>query len=273
MENITSKDNQRLKHLRRVRDGQERTKVFIEGQRLADEALRSDLEINEVFASESFANSRRSGELLGKLEGIGAPIYVVSDSIFPSITDTKTSQGIILTARRPADAAERIEKNLRANAGGIPLVIVLFEVNNPANLGAIVRTMEAAGAAGVIVTVNSADAFSPKAVRGSMGSIFRIPVWQNVEMTAVSKWVVEQKLRITTVDIRRGLNYTEIDWVQPRLLVFGSEARGLKEFGHDNDADSITIPMKNSVESLNLAVAAGIILFEACRQIEESRRS
>lgn len=266
MEKIESRGNRRLKHLRRVREGKERNEIFIEGLRVADEAVRSELKIGEAFISQSLLASSRCRELCGKLRSGGTSIFQVADSIFPTITDTRNSQGIILTALRPENASERIEMNLRATAGELPVVVFLYEVNNPSNLGAIVRTAEAAGAAGVIISKNSADAFSAKAIRGSMGSIFRVPVWQNVEPQSIREWAVEQGLRITATDVHGGKSYFEIDWLCPRLLVFGSEAWGLTEFNRDSMVETIMVPMRNAVESLNLAVACGIILFEANRQ-------
>lgn len=271
MEKIESRENRRLKHLRRVREGKERNEIFIEGLRLADEAVQSAIEIREAFISQSLLASGRFRESCGKLRSGGTPIFEVADSIYSTITDTKNSQGIILTALRPGSAAERITENLLSQSGGLRIAVFLYQVSNPANLGAIVRTAEAAGAAGVIISKNSADAFSPKAIRGSMGSVFRVPVWQNVEPQAIREWAAKNGLRVAAADVNGDKSYWETDWLCPRLLVFGSEAWGLKEFNSESGVETIIVPIKNSVESLNLAVACGIILFEANRQFCTNR--
>ena len=140
------------------------------------------------------------------------------------------------------------------------------EINNPSNLGAILRTTEAAGVAGVIISTNSADAFAAKAVRASMGAAFRIPVWYNAEFYEVLNWAAANNLTVTACDVSAALSYTDIDWKLSRLLVFGSEAHGLDSDDLGKIQEKINIPMANQVESLNLSVSAGIILFEAKRQ-------
>jgi TrmH family RNA methyltransferase len=145
-------------------------------------------------------------------------------------------------------------------------VIFLFEINNPSNLGAIFRTAEAAGAAGVIISAKSAAAFSPKAMRAALGANLRLPIWENARFEQVLIWASETKAITTAADINAVKKYTEIDWNQPRLLIFGSEAHGLSENARTSIEELIYIPMQNDVESLNLAVSCGIILFEAHRQ-------
>lgn len=263
---IRSRENRRLKFVRRVRDSREPNAIFVEGTRLAYEAIRSDIEIHEAYVSQAFTKNDRNSGCHDRLAQRGAVIFEVADSIFASIADTKTSQGIVIIAARPKVGQEGIEENLRNGSCVARLVVYLHEINNPLNLGAIIRIVEAAGISGIILSERSADPFSPKAIRGSMGSAFRVPVWQNVRLGPACEWARRNGLRITTASACSGMSYSEIDWTQPKFLVFGSEAWGLKDFVPDADTDSIMIPMKNAVESLNLAVSCGIILFEACRQ-------
>ena len=190
-------------------------------------------------------------------------IVELPDKIFRSIADTEQPQGIVLIAKRPKTSIENIES--RITSALLPIVIFLKEINNPSNLGAILRTAEAAGVAGVIVSKNSADVFSPKALRGAMGASFRLPVWDNAGFDEVLRWA-KRKLVTTAADVSVSAGYTQIDWKTPRLLIFGSEAHGLNPSELEQINEMITIPMENAVESLNLAVSAGIILFEAKRQ-------
>ena len=151
-----------------------RGQIFIEGRRLVSEALRSHVKINESFVAEDFEDET----LIQGIADIGSDILQLPISLFRSIADTDHSQGVILLAERPREFIDIT----RWRSAGLPVFIFLHEVNNPSNLGAVLRTAEAAGAAGVFVSSNSADAFSPKALRSSMGSAFRLKVREGADL-------------------------------------------------------------------------------------------
>ncbi|HQZ97604.1 MAG TPA: RNA methyltransferase [Pyrinomonadaceae bacterium] len=257
---ITSRDNGRLVNLRKVRHGKDAASIFIEGRRLTEEALRSPLVLDECFVSDAFDGE----DLVNAVNARGATVYFVADRLFASISDTKTPQGILVTAKRPKSGNNLIEDNLAS--AGLPLVLFLKEINNPSNLGAVLRTAEAADIAGVAVSTNSTDAFSSKSIRASMGAVFRLPVWENVGFEEITKWAKANDLSTIASDISASVRYTEIDWTKPRLMIVGSEAHGLNVSELAGVDEKIVIQMENGVESLNLAVATGIILFEAKRQ-------
>ena len=261
---ITSRDNQRLKFARRVRDGIEDDLIYVEGARLAEEVLHSNLKISDVLFTESYSQTERGGSFLQTIENFNSA--EVSQNIFDSISDTKNSQGIIVICEKPPTGKSFIERNLSANEN-LPLVILLHQINNPANLGAILRTCEAVNIAGVILTTNSADAFSPKALRGAMGASLRLPIWMGADFFEVLDWARTKDLISVSADVNAARSYLEIDWIKPRLLIFGSEAHGLSAKEKETIDESLLIPMENKVESLNLAVSCGVILFEAKRQI------
>lgn len=260
-EKITSRDNRRLVHARKVRDGRIAEQIFIEGRRLAKEALRSGIELDECFVTESFDD----GDVLDMVSQLGVSIANLPDRIFGSIADTKQSQGIILIGKRPASALELIEGRLKRSR--IPIVVFLEAINNPSNLGAILRTAEAADAAGVIVSKNSADVFSPKALRSAMGSAFRLAVFDHADLWDILRWARSVDLVIMGASANGDKSYLDIEWNIPRLLILGSEAHGLSESDMKQVDEVIRIPMDKKVESLNLAVSCGIFLFEAKRQI------
>ena len=257
---ITSRDNERIKIARKTRDGDEE-RIFIEGLRLVEEALRADLKISDIFFTENFAKNQRHRDFLNRASRFN--LNEISDKVFDSLADTKTSQGVVLIARKPSTGKDKIEANLVKDA---PLVVVLHRINNPSNLGAILRTAEAADVSGIIVTGNSADAFSPKALRGAMGAAFRLPLWTDAEFSEVLRWARERNLISVAADVKAEKSYSEIDWNKPRLLIFGSEAHGLSSEETAKIEEMLKIPMANGVESLNLAASAAVILFEARRQ-------
>ncbi len=268
---IISRDNQRIKYARKVSDGRVKEAIFVEGARLAEEVLRAGLEIFDVLFTEQFRQSEHGGLILQNVAAKTDSLAEVPEQIFNSVAATKHSQGIIIIAAKPITGKIEIETNLAKNQGQLPLFILLHQINNPSNLGAILRTAEAAGVSGVISTENSADVFSPKALRGAMGAAFRMPMWTNAAFDEVLHWAKEKDLVSVCADVNAEKSYTEIDWNVPRLLIFGSEAHGLSAEERAAIDESLIIPMENSVESLNLAVACGVILFEAKRQNEETR--
>lgn len=264
---ITSRDNQRLVHARKVRDGHSSGSIFIEGKRLALEALRSALDISVCFVSQRFAESSANVEIVGGLTVESHYIFELPDRVFRSIAATDNSQGVILIAERPINSVDAIERHLISQSK-LPIVVFMLRANNPSNLGAILRTAEASGVAGVVVSGESADVFSPKAIRASMGAAFRLPIWTGADFEKVMNWADRLGLRSTAIVTNSQVSYSQADLRIPRLLVFGSEAHGIYQGEINRVAESISIPMENHVESLNLGVAAGIILFEAKRQTE-----
>jgi len=262
---ITSRDNQRLKTARKVRDGNIEDLIFVEGLRLCQEVLRSNLKVDEIFFAESFTKNERGEEFLAKVSTKNIAVAKVSEKVFQSLADTKTSQGIVLISQKPSTGKSVVEVSLQKIKRDFPLVVLLHQINNPANLGAILRTCEAVGVAGVILTENSADAFSPKALRGAMGASFRLPIWEHADFFEAIYWAKEHNLVSVCADINAEKSYLEIDWKKPRLLIFGSEAHGLSAEERAAVDESLVIPMENEVESLNLAVSCGVILFEAKR--------
>lgn len=264
---ITSRDNQKLKNARKTRDGKVAELIFVEGLRLGEECLRSNVQIVEAFYIDGFPKKGRGSDLLNLLLERNIEVFEVPEQIFNSVAATKTSQGIILIAKRPKTERSSIETGLASNKTRFPLFILLHEVNNPNNLGGILRTAEAAGVAGIILTNGSAYPFSPKALRASMGAAFRLPIWDNADFSEVLEWASANDLNSLYADPRSKNSYFNIDWRKARLLVFGSEAHGLAASEIEQIGETCLIPMDNNVESLNLSVSCGIILFEAKRRI------
>lgn len=260
-ETISSKDNSRLKAARAVRDGREPGKLLVEGVRLFREALRSDLSLEDVFISTDVFETPQIRELRELVLTSRSAISTVAAKAFDSITDTENSQGIVGIARRPEFLLEGIRANTQSG-----LIVFLNKINNPSNLGAIVRTAEAAGVSATITSKDSADAYSPKAVRASMGSAFRLPIIQGIEFESVLEWARERKVRTVAADVNSNIDYTDLKWEGSTLLILGSEAHGLNPGEIRLIDETVFIPMENDVESLNLAVSVGIILFEAKRQ-------
>jgi RNA methyltransferase, TrmH family len=268
IQSITSRDNAKIKYAKSVRDGRDKELIFIEGVRLAEEILRSSIRCREAFISDAVIGGERIHNIVSELRNAGAAVFMLNEKIADSLADTKNGQGIVILADRPSQSS--FSDLMPITGVGIPTVVFLDKVNNPANLGAVVRTAEAAGAAGLIISERSADPFSPKALRASMGSAFRLPIATGAAFGDVQVWAKASGLVSTAADISASALHTRTDWTKPRLLVLGSEANGLEAAVIDQIDELTLIEMDNGVESLNLAVACGIILFEAKRQNGDS---
>lgn len=258
---ITSRDNSLLRHARAVRDGKVPESIFVEGLRLCEEALRSGIKIEAVIYSERLVRKDRALGLIRELEQVADKTASVSEKLLDSISYTKTPQGIVMLASRPSVPADQFSER----QGETPLVVILHRINNPVNVGAILRTAEAAGVTGVITTAGTADPFSPKALRGAMGATFRLPTWSGIDYQEAIEWGRQHRIQIACADVHAGQSFTEIDFSLPTAIVMGAESEGLSAEEVAVADIAVKIPMKGSTESLNVAVAAGILLYEAGR--------
>ncbi|HLL74422.1 MAG TPA: RNA methyltransferase [Pyrinomonadaceae bacterium] len=260
---ITSRHNPLAQRARAVRDGRDAARVFVEGLRLCEEAARSGLTVEEVLFTERFAAGDRGARLLADLRASGrVNIAEVSEGVLASVSDTKTPQGVALVARRPATDRESFERALPAE----PLLVVLHGVGNPSNAGAALRVAEAAGTAGVVSTAGSTDLLSPKSLRGSMGSAFRLPLWTGAGFGEVLAWCRSRGVLTVSTDLAAESAHTEVDWTGACAIVCGAEAGGLADEEAAATDQRVRIPMRPPVESLNVAVALAVVLYEAARQ-------
>jgi RNA methyltransferase, TrmH family len=260
---ITSRQNRLAQRARAARDGREASSIFVEGLRLCEEAARSGLAIEDVLFTEKFALGERGARLLADLRAKrGANVAEVSEGVLASVADTKTPQGVVVVARRPATDRENFERALAAD----PLLVVLHGVGNPANAGAALRVAEAAGADGVVATAGTTDLLSPKSLRGSMGSAFRLPLWTGARFGEVLAWCRGRGVLTVGTDLAAESAHTEIDWTGARAIVCGAEAAGLADAEAASTDLRVRIPMRPPVESLNVAVALAVVLYEAARQ-------
>src|SRR5258706_9591386 len=259
---ITSRDNSLLRQARAVRDGKVDASIFVEGLRLCEEALRSQLSIEAVIYSEEITRKERAASLIEQLALASEKVASVSEKLLQSISYTRTPQGIVVLAARPPGDEVAFQRRQPKSS----FVVVLHGLNNPVNVGAVLRTAEAAGVTGVITTAHTSDPFSPKARRGAMGSAFRLPIWMGVNFDEVIEWCTKVRVRTLAAAAKGSKAHTEIDWSGPCALIVGAESTGLSPEEITAADEAVRIPMEGPVESLNVAVATGIILFEAKRQ-------
>jgi len=248
-----------VKRLRALRAGREaHDVVLLEGWRLIDEALDSGMEVAEVAIAEDAAADRAEA-LTSRLAAGNASVRRVSADVLDALSETETSQGVLAVARRPA-----FDEVLLFRA--TPLIVVGVAIQNPGNVGALLRAAEAAGATGAYFTSGSADPMSWKALRGSMGSAFRVPHVAGLEAADALARLSARGVTTIATTAAQGDRYDGVDLTGSVALLLGNEGAGLPADLAARADRRITIPMSAPVESLNVAVAAGILLFEAGRQ-------
>jgi TrmH family RNA methyltransferase len=252
---ITSRSNARIKQLRAAFAGQARLSgglVAIEGDNLLNEALRSGMVLKTIFISE-----RR--ELPRNLPRSVEVLWLAND-IFASVVGTQSPQGIAALLVPPVDKLDGI-------LTGTPLVVVAAGLQDPGNLGTLIRSAEAFGATGVLSTPGTVSAWNQKALRASAGSVFRTPVVAaTVEDLASLKSNGIQIAAAVAEDAYKVIPAHEADFTQPTALLIGNEGSGLSEDLLQLADIFVTIPCPGRVESLNAAIAASLLLYEASQQ-------
>ncbi|HEY8188755.1 MAG TPA: RNA methyltransferase [Pyrinomonadaceae bacterium] len=264
---ITSRDNSLLRHTRAVRDGKVEDEVYVEGMLLCEEALTSGLKIHAVIFSDEIARKKKPAELIEQLSNASDRLVCISEKLLSYVSYSKTSQGILLLASRPETSEEQFtNKQLEPS-----LIVVMHRITNPVNAGAILRTAEATGSTGAVATENATDPFAPKALRGAMGAAFRLPIWYRPTYPQMLDWCKQRGVKTVCADLAAQRSYTELDWTGPCALILGPETSGLSASEIAAADVAVKIPMRAPVESLNVSVAAGVMLYEAARQRSEVR--
>jgi TrmH family RNA methyltransferase len=266
---ISSRHNpfvQQCRDLARKRDSGSGD-VLLDGLHLLSEALAAAVPVTAAAAPDAFWESPVGAPLADVLTSRGTILYSASAAVLEAASPVKAPTGIVAVARwRPAHLRQAL-------ATQPALAVCAVHVQDPGNTGAIIRAAEAAGATGVITTEGSADPFGWKALRGSMGSAFRLPVAAGASVDAVCREARERGVRVISTSPAGGSLFHEVDLAGPSLILVGAEGAGIP--GHvQASADVLMrIPMRQPVESLNVAVAAGVILYEAYRQRHADARS
>ena len=260
---ITSATNEKIKFLKKLlRDKKTRREsglFVIEGEKMVAEAAAGD--VAEVFVSEEF-----SGAYTGDAAAKGdIPVHIVSQELFLRIGDTVHPQGVMAIVKIPAWDVEEVLSRPD------PLFVLVEDLQDPGNAGTILRSAEAAGADAVWFAGNSVDCWNPKCVRATMGAALRVPVFfADTARDIVEEWN-RRGIRTYAASLEGSIPYDQAEYTKGTALVIGSEAHGLSMEAVDACAGSICIPMEGSAESLNAAVAASVLMFEAQRQRRQNR--
>lgn len=257
METIQSKDNSLIKEVKKLKDKKYRTesnKFLIEGFRFVGEALQSDFEVTLVFISENALDRWNSFSMQDKVQK-NAKVYLVHDQVLKVISSTDTPQGVVAVVSNKNIAVE--------NKQGF--YILADKIQDPGNMGTIIRTAHASGALGVIITKGTVDIYNEKTLRSTMGSIFHIPIIHDSNLESIE--ILKNsgfKLVISSLDTDK--NFYDVDLKDKVIIAVGNEGNGVSsELIHIADT-KVKIPMPGGAESLNVSIAASIMMFESVRQ-------
>lgn len=258
---ITGASNEQIKRLIRLRTqkkARDAENIFIaEGMKMFLEAPKDRIE--KIYVSKKFFDGH--GKLFAR-DGEGSLLspHILSDGVFARVSDTDTPQGILATVRKASYDIEKVISTER------PFFMVADALQDPGNAGTVLRTAEAAGADAVFFTKGSADIYQPKAVRSTMGAIFRVPVFYAEDALGLIKKFHERGVRVYAAYPEGADMYDRQDYSHGTALIVGNEAAGLSEKVAKAADAKISIPMEGKAESLNAAAAAAILMYEVHRQ-------
>jgi len=280
VEKITSATNARVKRLaalcKKARLRREEQVFLLEGERLYTDT--PDEFLKEIYMTEEFLQDKLGGKTPGNCT-------ILTPEIMRKVSDTETPQGVLCVAKMPqyrmkdllgalpVSAAFLTKNDLSCGAQEgnerreTPLLLILENIQDPGNLGTMMRTAEAAGATGVLMSRDTADLFNPKTVRATMSAIFRVPFLYTDDLIGDMRVLRETYgVKIFAAHLKASRPYDEVSYAGPSAFLIGNEGNGLTDAAADASDARIHIPMKGQIESLNAAMAAGILMFEASRQ-------
>jgi TrmH family RNA methyltransferase len=258
LQKITSKENEFIKHVKKLKDKKYRDKsneYVIEGIKLIKEALQEKAQINQIVICE------KSG-ILGddlKYEIAKQECIYVPQNIFKTISEVSTPQGILAIVQKNNVEAQSSEIDYNED-----IIIALDDIQDPGNLGTILRTVDSVGLKQILVSKGTADSYNPKVVRSTMGAIFRVKIIECENLSETLKQVKKHKYEVLATSLQTTNSIYDIDY-NKKVIVIGNEANGVSKEILDLADVKVKIPMLGKTESLNASVATGIMLYEYVR--------
>ena len=254
---ITSISNPQVKRLLQLqKKGKARNeeKVFVvEGLRMFAEVPEDRVE--KVYVSETFYDKKKQ-----EIDGRKFPIEILSDNVFKHVSDTQTPQGILCVVKQKEYALETLFEIDN------PHFIVLDNLQDPGNLGTIVRTAEGAGVDAIFMSKDCVDIYNPKTIRSTMGSIYRMPFIYIEDIPSLLEDFMKKGIKSYAAHLEGKNSYDQEDYRGGTAILIGNEGNGLRDEVSKNADIWVRIPMKGHVESLNAAIAASVLMFEVARQ-------
>lgn len=258
MRRVSSRQNAVVETFRAAARG-DGPQLLLDGEHLVEEAFAAGCRITHLSISAERASESRVADLVRRAEAAGVDVIDATGPVMHAVSPVRSSSALVALAERPDRRADLF-------AGTWPFVIIACDIQDPGNVGAMIRVAEGAGASGFIAAGHCADPFGWKALRGSMGSALRLPVQVTSTVDAAVAEARRHGCRIVATIPRGGTPFFEANLTRPTALLIGGEGRGLDAAILTLADERLTIPMAAPVESLNAAVAAALIAYEGRRQ-------
>ena len=259
MQVITSKDNELIKHIKKLKDKKERdlsNEYIIEGIKLIQEAIQENAKIKQIIICDDCEKTESIPKDLMYEIAKQECIYV-TNKVFDSITEVMNPQGILAIIEKQSKEIQIDDKQ--------DIILALDDIQDPGNLGTILRTADSIGLTQILVSKGTADCYNPKVVRSTMGAIFRVKIIECEDLVKTLKEIKKHKFEIVVSSLQTDNSIYDINY-HKKVIVIGNEANGVKREIQDLADKKIKIPMLGKTESLNASVATGIILYEYVRQ-------
>lgn len=259
MQRISSKDNEFVKHIKKLKDKKYRdqsNEYVIEGIKLVEEAINENAKIKQIVICEECTKTQEiSKKLMYEIASFDC-IYV-TENVFNSITEVKNPQGILAVIER-----RNSENEINYNED---IIVALDGIQDPGNLGTILRTVDSIGLKQILVSKETADVYNPKVVRSTMGAIFRVKVIECDNLEKTLKEIKKYKYEIVVTSLQTNESIYDIKY-NKKIIVIGNEANGVSKEIQEMSDKKVKIPMLGKTESLNASVATGVVLYEYVRQ-------
>lgn len=255
---ITSKDNKVVKDIKKLKEKKARNNLFVvEGFKMIDEAIKEKQKIDLIVMNENFKDDKDFNRVNELLKKHNIKNIEVTNSIFKTLTDVVTPQGVLAIVNK-----NDIENDIDYSQ---EYFLVLDEIQDPGNLGTIIRTADAAGIKQIIVSKNTVDCYSSKVIRSTMGSIFRIKIIEVDNLVEELKTLQKKNVKIVVTSLDANKSIYEINYNRTAVVI-GNEANGVSKEVQKVADEKVKIPMLGKSESLNAGIAAGIMMYEYIRQ-------
>lgn len=262
---ISSPTNKLIKEVASLKQRKYRDSLgmFVaEGMRIVEECATSAWPVEVCIYTEAAASRERTRVIIDKLAATKCRMVIVPEDIYNKISDTEQPQGIMaVIKKRQASITQMITQD-----NILPLIVVLDGIQDPGNAGTIIRTADAAGCTGVIMLKGSADIYAGKTVRATMGSLFHLPVIEGVTPEDLVSELRQSGVTLLATCLQKSDVYYQLDFTKPVAIILGNEGQGVSHELIEAANARINIPLVGQAESLNVAVAAGVIIYEAVRQ-------
>ena len=273
MQRISSKDNSLIKHIKRLKEKKYRDEYgefIVEGLKLINEAIQENADIRQIVVCDGCDNSEMIESHL-KYEMARLDFIYVPQNIFKMISDVENPQGVLAVIgkikndnNQEKDEIEEAEHTSNINLNE-DIILALDDIQDPGNLGTILRTADSVGLKQILVSKGTADAYNPKVVRSTMGAIFRVNVIECENLKETLKELQSKDYKVMTTSLKAKKSIYEVDY-KKKIIVIGNEANGVSKEILNLADEKVIIPMLGKTESLNASVATGVILYEYVRQ-------